>query len=178
MPVPAGSGNVFNVIAANRAACNTFLSTTTCAGGPHIDIYNQDDGSGRQRWRFSLATTAQTVPNGLYSVKSVGTAAEPNNAACGVYFGATACGGAATVRHRSNLGIKKMATPKKELAKHAFVPYEQSWKVPAVLGQFRGEDKSLASSAQKWLPTGRHLAVDNASSNYSTPLLNVAQPSG
>ena len=134
MPVPAGSGNVFNVIAANRAACNNFLSTTTCAGGPHIDIYNQDDGSGRQRFVFTPATTAQTVPNGLYSIESVGTAAE-HNAACGVYFGATACGGAATVRHCSNLGIKKLASPKKELAKDVFVPYKQSWKVPGLPGR-------------------------------------------
>ena len=42
---------VFQLLPGNRVGCNDFLSSTTCAGGPGIDLYYEDDASGRQQVR-------------------------------------------------------------------------------------------------------------------------------
>ena len=55
---PLGPANEYNILAGGRAACNQYLSTTTCAGGPTFDIYYEDDGSGRQRWLVVPYTAA------------------------------------------------------------------------------------------------------------------------
>ena len=38
------------IVSAGRDGCNIYLSTTTCSGGPLIDLYDTDDNSGRQLW--------------------------------------------------------------------------------------------------------------------------------
>ena len=95
--MPTGTANVFNVEPVGRGGCNNFLSTTTCAGGTLIDLYYIDDGSGRQRWLFTPAPSQNLIPNGEYTIQSVGTAAE-GNAACGTYFGGETCAAGPAVR--------------------------------------------------------------------------------
>ena len=60
--VATATAMVFEVIVGGRTACNEFLSTTTCAGGPHIDLYYENDGSGRQLFSFIPASAIVLAP--------------------------------------------------------------------------------------------------------------------
>ena len=99
--MPTGTANVFEMIVGGRLTCNEFLSTTACSGGPHIDIYNQNDGSGRQLWLFSFVATNIPLPSGNYYIQSVGTAAQ-NIPSCGTYMGYGGCGGSTAILSLSN----------------------------------------------------------------------------
>ncbi|KAK7035760.1 ricin B-type lectin domain-containing protein [Favolaschia claudopus] len=49
----SGLTNVYNIqVTGGRDGCNTFLSTASC-GSNTVDLFNTDDGSGRQRWMVS-----------------------------------------------------------------------------------------------------------------------------
>ncbi|KAF8209961.1 hypothetical protein K438DRAFT_1753570 [Mycena galopus ATCC 62051] len=48
--VPVHGTNAFNIIVAGgRDGCNLYLSTASCPSNL-VDLFDHDDGSGRQRW--------------------------------------------------------------------------------------------------------------------------------
>ena len=105
--MPTATPNVYDVQPGNRAGCNDYLSTVTCAGGTIIDLYYEDDGSGRQQWHFIPQTALVLVP-GTYSIQGVGTAAE-NNPACGTFLGYNACGSGTNILSISNASAAAIA---------------------------------------------------------------------
>ena len=95
--------NAFELLPGNRATCNDYLSTTVCSGGPAINLYYEDDLSGRQQWLLSPVGNAPSpppaappLPNGHYTIQSVGTAAE-GNPSCATFMGYGACGGSTAI---------------------------------------------------------------------------------
>jgi hypothetical protein len=79
----SGLTNVYNIkVAGGRDGCNIFLSSASCAGGSNlVDLFNVDDGSGRQRWMLSPSGSGFNIQpfngragcNDFLSVASCGT---------------------------------------------------------------------------------------------------------
>ena len=44
---------VYEIQNVARAACANYLSCPGCGNGAFADLYNIDDNSGRQQWRFA-----------------------------------------------------------------------------------------------------------------------------
>ena len=50
----AGSNGLYDVLnTCGHAACNQYLSGGQDCGNTLVDMYTQDDGSGRQQWQVS-----------------------------------------------------------------------------------------------------------------------------
>jgi hypothetical protein len=87
----AGESNTFNIITCayiffhlqssceTVAACQKYLSCQDCSGWSKVDLYYEDDGSGRQRWVLSPA------PSGLANTYTI-TVAGGRDASCGIYL--------------------------------------------------------------------------------------------
>ena len=56
-----GTSSMQVVVSAGRDGCNIYLSTTTCPGGPLIDLYTTNDNSNRQLWHFTPVAATQNV---------------------------------------------------------------------------------------------------------------------
>nr|GAT61417.1 predicted protein [Mycena chlorophos] len=57
----SGLTNVYNIlVAGGREGCNLFLSTASC-GSNLVDLYNEDDGSGRQRWMLTPSGSGYNI---------------------------------------------------------------------------------------------------------------------
>jgi hypothetical protein len=75
------SSNYFNIIVSGgRNGCNQYLSVSDCTDN-RIDMYNKDDGSGRQQWIF------KQIGNNTYNIINVG------RQSCENYLGADPKGG-------------------------------------------------------------------------------------
>jgi hypothetical protein len=73
----SGLPNYFNIIVSGgRNGCNQYLSASDCTDN-RIDIYDKDDGSGRQQWIF------KQIGNNTYNIINVG------RQICEKYLGAT-----------------------------------------------------------------------------------------
>jgi hypothetical protein len=73
----SGLPNYFNIIVSGgRNGCNQYLSASDCTDN-RIDIYDKDDGSGRQQWIF------KQIGNNTYNIINVG------RQTCEKYLGAT-----------------------------------------------------------------------------------------
>lgn len=75
--------------AGGRDGCNQYLSTTSSCNSNLVDMYDRDDGSGRQRWEI------QPVPNkpNTYTIRIAGGRAGLfSSLLCNNYLSTASCG--------------------------------------------------------------------------------------
>ncbi|CAM0136248.1 unnamed protein product [Umbelopsis sp. WA50703] len=78
----SGKTNVYNIeVSGGRSGCNTFLSSASC-GSNLVDLYSEDDGSGRQEW---LVVPVPGVSN-QYNIMVNG-----GRATCNLYLSTADC---------------------------------------------------------------------------------------